>query len=185
MKIKCTLHLQHFPLTLTVVFNKRFKLQSLVDFGGRHIYHDSHEKTEINRICSDHMDSTMKSYLVKITIIAFSYAVSTIGPMSAFILHGIYTTALELRIPFTEPKGNAEFAVNFFIQSLLAIHGFISYAGIELVLSLLENAVTITPRLIVNDLVQTIQSYEKSLISKGQLHLQIGNIVNQSIDADK
>lgn len=30
-----------------------------MDFGGEQIYHDSHEKNEYNRICSEHMDISM------------------------------------------------------------------------------------------------------------------------------
>lgn len=50
----CLYWLQHYPMALAFTSKKRLKLQPLIDFGGRYIYHDSHEKTDYNSICSDH-----------------------------------------------------------------------------------------------------------------------------------
>lgn len=172
-------------MTLKILLNPRFKLQSLIDFGGRYIYYDSHDNTEYNRICSDHMDITMKQFISKIAGIFISITFAAIGPAYAYFWHGIHSTFTEARIPFTEPKSNAEFMGNFLFQNVTSVHGAIAYVGLEVFLSILENAVTITPRLIENDLVHTIKLYEKKSTTQLQLNVKIGNIVRQSIDADK
>lgn len=177
--------LQHFPLVLTIILDNRFKLQSLIDFGGRYIYRDSHENTAYNRICSDHMDKTMKEFIVKEISICISFAACSPRPLIAYLVYGIRTTPLELHFPFTEPKSNAEFTGNFLLLVFISMHGFLVYIGLECFLSLLENAVTITPRLIESDLKQTIQLYEKKSITELELNLRIGNITKQSIDADE
>lgn len=172
-------------MTLILTFNARYKLQNLIDFGGQYIYRDSREKNEYNRICSTHMDKTMKEFIVKIVIICTSFAAAAIGPLNALFVHGIYTTAIEARIPFTEPKSNVEFAGNFSLQMILSIHGFIAYIGLECLLSILENAVTITPRLVESDIMHTIQQYERKSITELELRMKISKIAKQSVDADK
>ena len=62
----------------------RYELQSLVDFSGRYIYHNNHDKTEYNRICSEHMDATIKSYFVKMGTISVSFVICAFGPAYAF-----------------------------------------------------------------------------------------------------
>lgn len=168
-----------------VIFNKRFRLQSLIDFGGRNIYHDDHEKTDYNRICSNHMDNTMRRFIIKMGTILISFLAFAIGPINAFVVYGIRTTVVEGRIPFTESKSNAEFKVNVLLQSIMTVHGSLCYIALELFQSILENVVTITPRLIKGELVQTIELYEKKSIAELELNMKIGNIVKQSIDADK
>lgn len=58
-------HFQHCHTHYLAIFSKRFKLQSLIDFGGKYIYHDSREKTEYNRICSlgNHMPILLMVYV--------------------------------------------------------------------------------------------------------------------------
>ena len=165
--------------------NSRFKLQSLIDFGGKYIYHDSNEKTEYNEICSDHMDITMRRYIQKMLAMYIGYLFAMIGPVHAYFTQGVLATTIEARIPLTEPKSNAEFMFNFSLQSAFGFHGGLCYIGMECALSILENVVTITPKLIESNLVQTIQQYEKKSITELELHLKIRNIVEQSIDADK
>lgn len=65
-------------MALAFTSKKRLKLQPLIDFGGRYIYHDSHEKTDYNSICSDHMDGTMRQFLFKMATIAGAFSIASI-----------------------------------------------------------------------------------------------------------
>lgn len=168
-----------------IIFNERFKLQALIDFGGRYIYHGSHENIEYNRICSDQMDDTMKKFLIKMGMIIFSMASTAIGPLYAIIFRGILTTVSEARFPFTEPKSNEEFYANILLQSISSTHAMIAYFGLETSLTLLENVVTVTPRLINCDFEQMIESFEEKSIAEVELRLRIANIVKQSNDLDE
>lgn len=78
-------------------------MQAVVDFAGRYIYHDNHERTEYNRI----------------------------------------------------------------------------------VMTVLENVVTVSPRLSKNELAHTLRQYKDKIITELQLRLKINNFVKSSCDLDK
>lgn len=126
----------------------------------------------------------MRSYTIKMAIIFTSVMFMAIGPALAYINHGMLLTIIEARIPFTEPKSNAEFICNLIVQCVIG-QGIFLYVGLELCASMLESTVTIKPQLIRSDLVHTIQQYEEKSITDLELHAKIGNIVKQSNDADK
>lgn len=117
--------------------------------------------------------------------IAVAFVIATIAPTYSYVVNGIRATTTEARIPFTEPKSNAEFAGNVIVQYICGTHGALCYLGIEVFVSILENVVTIVPRLIKSELVQTIESYERKQISDLELRIRIGGIVKQSNDTDK
>lgn len=185
--IKCTCaHLfQHYPIAILLTFKKRIELQALIDFGGRYIYHDSHEKTNYNRICSKQMDRTMKQFILKMATIVLSFVIATLAPMFAYFLYGTRSTTLETHIPCVEAKSDTEYYICLFLQNIFAMHGFPSYIGLECFLSILQNVVTATPQLIRNELKHTIQLYKEKAISELELRIRLGNIVKQSNDLDK
>lgn len=176
---------QHYPLCLAMVIKTRFKLQHALDFGGRYIYRDSRENTEYNRICSQHMDITMRRYIIKMAAIFISYLFAVVGPLQAYFIDGIKSTTIEARIPFCETKSNAEFMGNFLLQTELAGHGIFVYIGMEVFLSLYENIVSITPQSIGSELDDIIQQYEDGSVSEVELHWRIKRIVKLSQDANK
>lgn len=176
---------QQYPIALAMLIKTRFKLQRALDFGGRYIYHDSRENTEYNRICSQHIDITVRRYIIKMAAIFISYLFAIVGPLKAYFIDGIKSTTIEARIPFCETKSNAEFMGNFLLQTGLASHGIFAYIGMEVYLSLFENVVSITPQLIEIELVNTMQLYEDGSLSEVELHWRIKRIVKLSQDANK
>lgn len=148
-----------------MVSKMRFELQRLIDFGGRYIYRDTHENTMYNRICAKQMDNTMKRFLIKMGIILLSYQFAMIGPIRAYFIYGIKTTTIEARIPFCQPNSNAEFVGNFLLQTTIASHAIILFLGLEIFLSIFENVLSVAPKLVKTDLVQTIQLYEDKSVS--------------------
>lgn len=116
---------------MAILLKKRFKVQSLVDFGGLHIYKDSHDQNEYNQICSNQMDSTMNRYITNMGGMYAGYCFALMGPAHAFLFRGVRSTFMETRIPFTESKSNAEFAGNFILQTIIGSHGMIAYIGFQ------------------------------------------------------
>lgn len=90
-----------------------------------------------------------------------------------------------MRMPFCDPKSNAEFVGNILFQTMIAAHGILMYIGMEIFLSLFQNAVTIAPHLVESDLQNVIKLYEDKSISETELYWRIGRIAKTSIDADK
>lgn len=127
----------------------------------------------------------MKRFILKMGIILASSAIALSAAPYAYLVNGVLSTTIESRIPFTEPKSMAEFIGNFMVQCICGLHGGLNYIGFELYQSILENVVTIAPRLIKTDLVQAVESYERKQISELELRKRIGNIVKQSNDIDE
>lgn len=167
------------------VSKARFKIQAVVDFAGRYIYRDNHEKTGYNRICSSSMDKTMRSFWTKMATICVSLVICLIGPTYAYFAHGIRTTWTSDRIPFTAPNSDAEFIVNVLLQTIVFGHGFVGYFGLEVVMTVMENVVTVTPRLLTNELVHTIRQYKDKMISESELRCKMNNFVKSTCDLNK
>lgn len=112
------------------VTKARFQIQAVVDFAGRYIYHDNYERNEYNRICSSNMDRTMRRFFTKMGTICISLVICMMGPTYAYFAHGVRTTWTSDRIPFTAPNSDAEFMVNFLLQTIVFGHGFVGYFGL-------------------------------------------------------
>lgn len=162
----------------------RFTMQALMDFGGRFIYRDNREDNAYNRVCSKQMDTTMRSFIIKMITIYVSLSFGLFGPVYAYFTRGIKTTTTEMRIPLCEPKSNAEFMGNFVLQSMIAGSGILVYFGMETFLSLFEDVVAIAPKLVKTKLDDAIQLYEKESISDVELRSRVIQSVEMSIDAD-
>lgn len=177
---------QTVPITYTWLSNIRAKMASLSNFGGQYIYQDNDfEDTEYNRVCSNQMDVTMKSFLVKMTLMTLSAFVAGFGPIRAYVLYGIRTTTLEVRIPFTEPKSNAEFLGNLLLQFIVLFHGILGYVGAEVWMSLVENIVSISPALFKLEMKRLCEEYKTKATSVLELHSRFRHLVVQSLDADR
>lgn len=172
-------------MSYNFIFNG-FKSISLSSFGGQYIYQDSdYPDQEYNRICSNQMDVTMKSFLIKMSVMGLSLAASQVGPVYVFISNRIKTTTTEVRIPFTEPESNAEFIVNLIIQFNISIHGMFGYIGMEVWMSLVENIVNISPALFKLEMKQISQQYKSKSISKSHMRSIFRNLIQQSTDIDE
>lgn len=79
----------------------------------------------------------MKQYIIKMGALYSSYLLSLIGPTYALIRHGMRSTFVETRIPFTEPMSDAEYTVNSLLQTVIGTYGMITYLGLECFLSLI------------------------------------------------
>lgn len=164
----------------------RFKMTSLSIFGGQNIYQEREFKDEeYIQIGSSHMDTTMKNFLIKMSIIGLSAVISQIGVTHAYISDGIKTTTVEVRIPFTAPKSNAEFYFNLIFQFNIVVHGLFVYIGLEAWMSLVENTVLISPALFKLEMKRLCAQYKSKSISQLQTYKWFKNLVMLSTDTDK
>lgn len=149
---------------------QRYRLHSLIDFGGRYIYRNHQDDIDYQRICSRHMDKSMKYFLTKMMMMTFGFTAAVIGPTYSFIFNGIRTTTLDAAVPFTEEKSLVEFSVNSMIQLSNATHGALIYLGMEATMKLFSNIITISPRLIEYKLRKLISDYAENRMTPSQLH---------------
>lgn len=170
---------------MILLTKKRFKLQAIIDFAGRYIYHDNHESTEYNRICSAAMDSTIREFAIKMGIIYISMVGAFIGPTHAYIVYGIKTSWTSERIPFTAPNSADEFLINILLQTIIFVHAIWAYFALEVACTLFANVVNVAPRLTTNDLAQTIQQYNGKKISRLELWCKMRNFIKSTCDTDE
>lgn len=166
-----------------MIFEKRRKLHFLVRFGERFIYFDKHDDSEYQQICSKHMDDSMRNFIIKITMMIIGYNAAVFGPLYAYFAHGIQAKTTDLA--FTEEGSNVQFAINNIFQFLCAVHGGLIYIGIEVIVEILKNVITISPKLVGHKLKKLTIDYEERRISEFQLRAAFKDIEKQSIDTDK
>lgn len=69
------------------------------------------------RILSEQMDATMRGFITKMLSMTLAFITgTTFGPLHAYFSSGIKSTTVDARVPFTEERSDAEFAVNFLLM---------------------------------------------------------------------
>lgn len=110
---------------------------------------------------------------------------SMIGPIYAYIMHGTKTTMTNVLIPFVEHETNEEFAFNVILASIIGIHGFIGYIGLEVAMALFSDGVTIVPKLIELNFQRLDGQIDGQKLSNWHLRHTFNNIIKQALDSDK
>lgn len=159
--------------------------RGLVKFGGQYIYPNNKNDIEYSEICSNHFDKTIKSFLIKISLMYFSLYGSMIGPAYAYIKYGTKTTMTNVQIPFVDRNSNTEFFGNLILASIIGGHGFIGYIGLEVAMSIFSDAVTIMPKLVELEFQRMDDKIEKQQLSDYKLYLTLKNLIRQTLDSDE
>lgn len=122
----------------TIFTSDRYILQRFLAFPGRHIYPDAEvdEDLEYYEICSQHINGSIKSFILKMTMIFSSAIIALIWPTYQFLAQGIKTTATQVKFPFIDENSDVEFIGNLLFQLIVFGHGFIAYIGLEVVMSI-------------------------------------------------
>lgn len=108
-------------------------MHSLIEFGGRYIYSSDGEDTKYNKICSEHIDSTIRSYFIKIMTLSAAFTVGVLTIVYMYLVHGIRTTVTEFKYPLIAEDSDAAFIANASYQYVIALLGFPGYIGMEVV----------------------------------------------------
>lgn len=157
----------------------------LVDFGGRYIHPNVNKDNEYTEICSKNIDATVRSFCIKMALMLLALHGSMVGPCYAYIVHGTKTTMTNVQIPFIKRNSNAEFMANLMLASVIGIHGFSGYIGLEVAMALFSDVVAIIPKLIKLEFERVDDRIEKGRISMLHLHSIFSNIVKQATDSDE
>lgn len=148
------------------------------NFGGQYIYQDNDfGDAEYNRICSNQMDVTIKSFLFKMPIIIFSTYTACYGPIRDYILDGIITSTVQV------PE-NLLINFLFHFQFIVILHGGLVYVGAEVWMALVENTVNILPILFKLEMKRFCEQFKIRSMYDLEMHLGFRNLVKQSLDAD-
>lgn len=88
-------------------------------------------------------------------------------------------------IPYVEHGTNEEFAYNVILASIIGIHGFIGYIGLEVAMALFSDVVTIVPKLIELNFQRLDGQIEKRKLSDWHIRHTINNVIKQALDSDE
>lgn len=170
---------------MSAISKNRGKYHSLLTFAGRYIYPDNHGRTEYNQICSEQMDSTIRSFLIRILMIFLAAFAAVFGPIYVYLSQGIKTTTTEVKIPFADNDENIEYIMNMILQFMNFIYGSLVYYSLETAMAIFGDVIKVTPKLIKNQLNALIEMYERKEISELQLRFAFKNITKQLLDYEK
>lgn len=101
------------------------------------------------------------------------------------IIQHVRATTTELKVPFTEEKSNAEFLINMIITVFFASHGGLIYLGMEAMMSVWCDIVTISPKLIKYEFQKLYDKIQEKDFTKQKLRITFLNIVKQIVDTDE
>lgn len=180
---------QGVPLIVNAINENRYTIYEFMCFGGRYIYKniddDDNEDDEYHEICSKQIDETFKNFFCKMGILIGSLVVALIWPTHELILHGIKTTALQVKLPFVEEKSNAEFMGNLLFQFIFLGHGFLGYIGLEVGIDAATDVIQITHKILEYRLRKMNDQCKEKSLNDSQLFSVFRNVVQQIRDHDK
>lgn len=167
------------------VSKKRYLAHNLLSFAGYYIYPYRHDDIEYTRICSKHIDTSVKSFRTKIATMFLTINLSVFGMIYAPIFENMKATTTELKMPFTEENSNNEFLLNMTLTIFFATHGGLIYLGMEVMMSVWCDIVTISPKLIKYEFQKLYDKIRENGFTEQKLRITFLNIVKQIVDTDE
>lgn len=131
----------------TCVLKTRFKWHELIIMAGEYIYQDDSQPTAYNRICSDCIDESLKTYIRIVTMEIMSLVIAAIGPFYTYIIYGTKSTFLCVRLPYLNTDPDLEFMVNISWEMIGMCLGFISFIAVDVAFMNFINTISVTSRL--------------------------------------
>lgn len=175
---------QLVPFIIIMLTEARKQMQFLMRYAGHFVYADDHEGTEYNKICTDHIDETVRSFFVKMGIIYISLVVETVT-VCVYIRRGTRTTLTDLKYPFVAEKSDIEFYLNVFFQAAVVLLGGLAYVSIEIVMGLAHDIASISPKLTNFELRKFHNMMQNKKISKARKDAALKHIVKEALHSDK
>lgn len=162
------------PLMHNALTKDRIIVQKFLTFPGYHIYPETEddEDTEYYEICSQQINASIKSFVIKMAMIFTSAFTALIWPTYQFLSQGIKTTATEMKFPFISENSDAQFIGNFVFQSIVLGHGLIAYIGLEVGMNICTDLISVTQNLLeyrLKMMDKDIQGKKKSLCDSQSL----------------
>lgn len=161
------------------------KVHAWMDYGGTYVFPHKHEDRKYIEISSKIIDRSMRSFMTRFLVMLGAFIIGMIRIFYANIFLKIKTTVIELKIPFIEANSDAEFAVNFVLQSLMLLYALLGYIGMEVAMELTILPGYATPKLVEHEFRKLDRKIEESCFDEMQVRLTFRNILLQMMDYDK
>lgn len=146
---------------------------------------DDYEDIEYAEICSKSMDFSVNNFKKRMAIIGLCVVAMTVGPGYAYFIQDVNSTALDVRVPFTDEKSNKEFIASISVQLSFAIYGSFALIGMEIAMEIFVGVVSLAPKIVEFEFRKLDEKIEKNQFTKAQTQLTFRNIVQQIMDTDE
>lgn len=98
---------------------------------GDNIFKNQMPKSEYERIVEKHATKLILYTILIIIIVVVAFSLMLIGPMHAFIFHGVYAMPTGHILPFGDPNTLRGYAIKILMQSAVGLVAPIAVVAIE------------------------------------------------------
>lgn len=166
-----------YAASWSLVLKDRMKWVPLLETAAEKIYRPDKHPAAYNRICSECMDHTLKTFIKTITVVMLSFGIALIGPVYTYLQDGSTVTLYEVRIPFLLNHPEKEFIVNFIWQAYISTIGVAGLFIVEGLLAIVNNTITVTSKLTVQEFYELSDQMEAGTINGKESGRRLTKIV--------
>lgn len=141
----------------------RYKINNLMNFGGRFIYNDNVHSPKLRLIQEKVINKLIQHILVVVFLAFLSIGTFVMDAFYLYFFEGIRSTILGFKLPFSNEDSENGFLLNNLFQCPFVLVGLIACSVVEISAALIINVIASTPSLIHFDL----EELETELIFNG------------------
>lgn len=130
----------------------RYKINNLLNFGGKYIYMDNDQTFELRGVQIKMIDRLIRNIVIVSLMIVLAIGMFGMNTAYLIIFKGARITFLGTELPFVDIDSEVGFWLNIFIQTMTAAVGMSGCLSIEIGAALICNAILAIPHLIHVDL---------------------------------
>lgn len=123
------------------------------------MYRDDSNDSLYNRVCSEYLNESIKSYVKIFLLQTFSLSIAMIAPLYS-ILHGERVTLFSVKLPYLNQNPDLEYMVNMCWETANGTLGLIAFWSIEIMFVLVNNTIAVSPALFKVELDQLANEIE-------------------------
>lgn len=177
--------LQTYAVLWNLTLGKRLNWLPLLEIPRKHLYRNDHRSNDYNLICSECMDQTLKTFIITMIVAILSFGGALIGPVHSYLQDGTLVTLYELRIPFLSEHPRSEYIVNMSWQGGISALGVIALFPLEGMLAIVNNAITVSSKLTLNEFATISNDLEMGEIARELSAQKLKTLFKQIIYMDK
>lgn len=163
----------------------RHKCKKLLDKAAEYFYRDDNTPSKYNRICSECMDKTLKSFATNIILIVLSFSIAVVGPVRSYLDDGTLVTLFEFRMPFLTQNPDIEFIANLTWQGILSLLALPAFFALEGCKAVVNNAIDVSSKRSALEFDEISNKLETNGLSKNEASLLIKRAFLKIIAMDR
>lgn len=129
----------------------RFKVNNIINFGGKHIYRDDRQPSQYHTFSEDMITKLIYHIMGIFVAVLGSFGLIAIGVLYAIVFKGDRVTFIATELPFVDSETNFGLVINLLEQSFLTLISIISNITIEIGVCLVDNGFSAIPQIIYLD----------------------------------